>query len=207
MYLRFEPAFTNEETQPQLYEAYGLGIWKDVQVPKAQRQPLLKRLPVSTTSAQPSREANKPTQSITAVVDERPASSSNGSATDGKKGHVPMTGSSLLAYRDPNEESSDEDEVDELRTAKPTESAAVDEGDEDDMDPTGAYVAAKLKFTSLERKLGLSNKSGKKGAKAKAKPGMSSVDPSELQEYERLEARLRECERDKTCDLLANMRD
>ena len=120
-------------------------------------------------------------------------------AEEAGKAKDKTVGSSLLAYRDPNEESSDESDSEDVQQNKTAAASSKDvmqhNDDDDDMDPTGAYVAAKLRFTSLERKLGLASKQpGKKGgAKAKSKAGAGSVDTAEMQEYQRLNTRLKEC--------------
>lgn len=201
MYLHFEPSLKTEDESESQYQHHGQGTWNDVQAMPS-RKPLVKPTPVA--AAEPRQQvAQVATMPVPVTSKDTPAPTkpSNGStAADTSKQQT--TGSSLLAYRDHNEESSDEDESENEQPKASTSSANATNlqsahfGDEDDdMDPTSAYVATKLKLTSLERKLGLASKPGKKGAKSKPKAGGgTSVESSEMQEYQRLDARLKECE-------------
>lgn len=186
-----------------MYQSYGEGTWADVPVAAKQKQPPAKVSLDSTGPVLSSQQTAKGPLSSASATPITPAESSlgvqNGSHTT-TQAKEPAPSSSLLAYRDPNEDSSDEDEADSEKKKKLSTSSTRpflqdEEDDEDDMNPTAAYVAAKLKFTSLERKLGLTGKPGKKGtAKTKSKVGASGVDPAAMQDYQRLDVRLKERE-------------
>lgn len=200
MYLRYEPDSRNGDTQKDLYQAYGLGTWADTQIPQAQKlqasswngtsKPLA---PGNTTKLEVAA-----TQPKSLLEDSQARSSEGVSRTKQTRRQASAAGpnkeeatvSPLLAYRDPDTESSDEEDS----FKKPSDQTVAEEDvdQDDDMDPTSAYVATKLKYTSLERRLGLANKSNKKGAKSKVKGSNPSVNSDNFREYEKLEARLKE---------------
>lgn len=148
MYLRFEPT-SGSEMQQDIYQAYGLGSWNEIQLPPSRKQPLPNPTLVAVPPAQPSQPK------VPSAITSSTAGSSRASVAaqqtpapqviDDNKGVKASTGSSLLVYRDPNEESSDEEEA--PKPAKyPPFSEDTSQDDQDDMDPTGAYVAAKLRL-------------------------------------------------------------
>jgi hypothetical protein len=184
IYLRFEPGSNLEDVQSSLFDPYGLGKWDESQLDPGQRQPHQRRAPVPTPAKTP---ISVPSTPLTQEEDVESQVSSK-----------QTIGSSLLAYRDPNEESSD----DESESEKPTTgvaltkatSAVLDDQSDDEMDPTGRYIAAKLKVTSLERKLGLAGKQGgKKAGKGNPKVNASTPEPAAMQEYQKLNAQLKQC--------------
>lgn len=199
MYLRFEPTLNSGDLQEDLYQAYGLGTWLDTRLPPAKKQHPSVGMTVPTPSAFPSQPNTDPTNAIRASVMSRatPAVtlSQDNRTVDETKVISKTNGSSLLAYRHPEEDSSDEDEVPNGKDLnEPSPARGIEQEDEDDMDPTAAYVTAKLRLTSLERKLGLASKSSKKGGKCKPKANGSAPNPAEMQEYGRLDARIKACQ-------------
>lgn len=198
MYLRFEPTSNSSDSQEDLYQEYGLGTWLDTQLPSAKKQPTPKKVTVSIPSASMSQPRSNPTNAngTPSAPQDAPAVTAplSSRASDENKAIPKTGGSSLLAYRDPKEDSSDDEEVLDVKDVKQSLSArGIDQEDEDNMDPTSAYVTAKLRLTSLERMLGLASKSNKKGVKSKPKATGSASNPAELQEYEHLDARIKEC--------------
>lgn len=198
MYLHFEPSSKGQDQSDSEYQHHGQGSWADVPTMPA-RKPTAKSAAVTAVKT----PQQAPQMSVPTVPKDVPMAPSNG-ANGSSKPQVQSTGSSLLAYRDPNEDSSDEDDAaPEQRKASTSDLRQSNSGDvqsdeEDDLDPTSAYVAIKLKFTSLERSLGLASKPGKKGGKSKPKAGGAAVDSTEMQEYQRLDARLKECKHNHT---------
>lgn len=148
MYLRFEPT-SGSEMQQDIYQAYGLGSWNEIQLPPSRKQPLPNPTLVAVPPAQPSQPK------VPSAITSSTAGSSRASVAaqqtpapqviDDNKGVKASTGSSLLVYRDPNEESSDEEEAPSPAKYPPF-SEDTSQDDQDDMDPTGAYVAAKLRL-------------------------------------------------------------
>lgn len=193
MYLHFEPSSKGDDQSESEYQHHGQGSWADVPTMPA-RKPIAKSGTI--TPVKPPQQA--PQASASAAPKDVPVRPPNG-ANGSSKPESQDPGSSLLAYRDPNEDSSDEDDAApeqpkaSTSDVKQSNSGAVQSDDEDDLDPTSAYVAMKLKFTSLERKLGLASKPGKKGGKSKPKAAGTAVSITDMQDYHRLDARLQEC--------------
>lgn len=196
MYLRYEPDSRNIDTQRDSYQAYGSGSWTDAQIPQAKQLQATSNNGTTPPAAVNTKVAEAasllPAASLngspsTAVEVSKVSQASKRSEESGSSKVV--LGSSLLAYRDPDAESSDEDEP--VKDNADLSNTGFDV-DYDDMDPTSAYVAAKLRYTTLERNLGLSSKSNKKGARSKSKGSKSAMNPAEVREYESLDARLKE---------------
>lgn len=175
IYLRHTPSdqFTGN-SKPDASLAYGEGYWPDDQL----------SLPAKETKniATPSASATPPPAATTAVA---PVLKPD----DGK---VSPKRPGLLDIRNNDSESDDEAaEAPSNGNGKAVNGKfALPAEDLDDMEdnPDAAYISTKMQITSLQRRLGLAGKGGKKGAKAKPKAvALTRGNEGEMQRLGQLE--------------------
>ena len=201
IYLRHSPNIAKHALQETDITPYGLGHWEDASLalPEAVKPTLRSRAPIeessllSKSSMSPSSDASKINGPDTPVLS------------------IGENGTSLLAYRCTNsDDSSDEEESstparDTADTSASSQASSflkaaisVNDGDgvkneDEDDDPDRAFVAIKLQITTLQRKLGIAGKGGKKGGnRVKSKPVLINKPkmPEEM-ELENLEIQLK----------------
>ena len=178
MYLRYSPPANGvENADVETVPAYGSGYWPDEQLSMPKK-------------AEKKRNAPKPAS---------PPLLESTSATPRAVNHAPpptspqMSG--LLAYRNGDSDSEDDDSSKPVQqSADAASSLAPSSEDLDEMedDPDAAYIATKMQITTLQRSLGIAGKGGKKGAKAKAKPALPTQEnKAETERLQQLEALLK----------------